>query len=87
MPEVFPDLFEVGFLFFLVVNSVQVVLRLFELLDVVLEMILDIERNALDVLFFIVRGKSIKRPVVSEVSLVGDTETFDVTWVEMKLPT
>jgi hypothetical protein len=85
MPEVFPDLFEVSFLFFFVVNSVQVVLRLFELLDVVFEMILDIERNALDVLFFIVGGKSIKRPVVSEVSLVGDSETFDVTRVETKL--
>jgi hypothetical protein len=60
VPEVFPDFFKVSFLFFFVVNSVQVVLRLFKFLNVVLERILDIERNAFDVLFFIVGGKSIK---------------------------
>ncbi len=65
MPEVFPDFFEIGFLFFLVVNSVEVVFKLIELLDVVFEMCLDIEGNAFDILFFIVGGQSIKRPVVS----------------------
>ncbi len=87
VPEVFPDFFKVSFLFFFVVNSVQVVLRLFKFLNVVLERILDIERNAFDVLFFIVGGKSIKWPVVSELFLVGDSKTFDMTWVEAKLPT
>jgi hypothetical protein len=87
VPEVFPDFFKVSFLFFFVVNSVQVVLRLFKFLNVVLERILYIKRNALDVLFFIVGSKSIKRPVVSELFLVCDSEAFDVTWVEAKLPT
>ena len=87
VPEVFPDFFKVSFLFFFVVNSVQVVLRLFKFLNVVLERILYIERNAFDVLFFIVGGKSIKWPVVSELFLVCDSEAFDVTWVEAKLPT